>query len=77
MREGILRIFKFLYITQEVSNIGRVIPLGRGFRTAKRFNPYNPLSYIVVLLFLVAAIIMFGVVGFAKEVDHSNPFKWN
>jgi hypothetical protein len=77
MREGILRILKFLYITQEVSNKGRTVPLGRGFRTAKRLNPYNPLSYIVALLFLVAAIIMFGVVGFAKEVDHSNPFKWN
>lgn len=77
MREGILRILKFLYITQEVSNKGRVVPLGIGFRTARRFNPYNPLSYIVVVLFLVAAIIMFGVVGFAKEVDHSNPFKWN
>lgn len=77
MREGILILLKWLWVLQEVPNKGRPIPLGRGFSTARRFNPWNPISYVAVLLFLVAAIIMFGVVGFTKEVDHSNPFKWN
>jgi len=77
MRKNILNILKFLYIVQEVPNIGRKVPLGGGFRTAKRFNPWNPISYLAVLLFLVAGIIMFGIVGVTKEVDHKNPFKWD
>ena len=75
------KILKFLRIVQSVSNEERhkkgLKRLGRGYFEAYRLNPYNPLSYITIVLILVIGIIMFGFVGFWKEVDFSNPFKWN
>jgi predicted PurR-regulated permease PerM len=71
------KLLKFFLIIQEVSNNGREKKLGRGFFKARRFNPYNPLSYIAVIIFLIVGILMFGFVGIWKEVDVSNPFKWN
>ena len=71
------KILKTLLIIQEVSNKGRNPKLGRGFFTARRFNPYNPLSYVALVIIIVIGIAMFGIVGFWKEVDLQNPFKWN
>jgi len=65
------KILISLYIIQEVSN------KERHKKGLKRLNPYNPLSYITIVLILVIGIIMFGFVGFWKEVDIKNPFKWN
>jgi len=59
-------ILKFLRVIQTDSNGER-----------HRLNPYNPLSYIVIILIPIIGILMFGFVGFWKEVDFSNPFKWN
>jgi len=49
---------------------------GKGYYKAYRLNPFNPLSYLFAVLALIVALIMFGVVGMAKETD-GNPFKWN
>ncbi len=46
-------------------------------RTKYRINPYNPLSYIAILLIIIVGLVMFGVVGFWQEVDLRNPFKWH
>lgn len=70
------KILKFLFILQEVSNKNRPKKLGNGFLIARRFNPYNPLSYIAVILLLVVGLLLFGFVGLWKETDCSNPFKW-
>lgn len=50
---------------------------GRGFSKAYRLNPFHPLSYPTFIISVLIGFIMFGVVGFWKEVDTSNPFKWN
>ena len=71
------KFLKFIFVLQEVSNKNRNPKLGRGFITARRFNPYNPISYIVLILIPIIGIAMFGVVGFWKEVEITNPFKWN
>lgn len=48
-----------------------------GFRKWHRVNPYNPISYVVVLLMLVLGFLLFGIIGMWKEVDWlKNPFKW-
>lgn len=70
-------LLKKLYIIQVVSNKNRNPKLGRGYMDAYRFNPYNPLSYISLIIVLIVGILMFGFVGFWKEVDLQNPFKWN
>lgn len=71
------KILKWLWIIQESSNKGRANKLGRGFSTAYRINPYNPLSYVAVLVIAIVGIMMFGIVGFWNQTDQRNPFKWN
>ena len=73
----IRKILKFLFIIQEVSNKNRSPKLGRGFFKAYRINPYNPLSYPTLIIIFIVGIVIFGVVGFWKETDLRNPFKWN
>lgn len=41
-----------------------------------RLNPFNPLSYISIICIVLVGFLMFGIVGFWKEVDSKNPFKW-
>lgn len=71
------KFLKKIWVLQEVSNKNRNPKLGRGFFTARRLNPYNPLSYIVLIGAIIIGFIMFGVVGFWKETDIKNPFKWD
>ncbi len=71
------KILKRLLVLQEVSNENKKHKLGRGFLTARRFNPYNPLSYISLVIILIVGIMMFGFVGVWKEMDSKNPFKWD
>jgi len=66
---------KKIYVLQEVRNPKKI--KGRGFDTAIRLNPYNPLSYITIVLSIVIGILMFGFIGFWKEADLINPFKWH
>ena len=75
------KILTRLQIVQTVSNEKRheqgLKRLGRGYFEAHRFNPYNPLSYIVLFIILIVGISMFGFVGFWKETTTINPFKWD
>lgn len=76
MRNIIIKTLKFLLILQEVSNKNRNPKLGKGFFTARRLNPYNPLSYIFVILLFAIALVLFGIVGMWSQIDNRNPFKW-
>lgn len=69
------KIFKALSIIQVVKNKDK--KLGKGYSTAIRLNPYNPLSYIAIFLVILFGVIAFGIYGFWKEIDNRNPFKWN
>jgi len=71
------KLLKWLWIIQEVSNKNRNPKIGKGFSKARRVNPYNPLSYIALVIIIIVGLIMFGFVGFWKEIDRQNPFKWN
>lgn len=70
------KILKKLRVIQEIDNKNRKPQLGKGFSKVIRLNPYNPLSYIVIIFLFLIGIIMFGVVGIWKEFDTKNPFKW-
>lgn len=74
------KILRFLCIVQEVSNVKREKDnnrrLGKGFSKAHRLNPFNPLSYIAVVVIVVVGIVMFGLIGFWREGELNNPFKW-
>lgn len=73
----IRKTLKRLFVIQEISNEKIRPRLGRGYSTAIRLNPFNPLSYFVLIISLIIGIICFGVVVFWKEADLRNPFKWN
>lgn len=72
-------ILKILRIEVEVSNRGRNPKLGRGFDTARKLNPWNPLSYIFLIIAFILTIVIAGV----REPFQSdspwrrNPFKWD
>jgi hypothetical protein len=42
----------------------------------RRINPYNPLSYLCMIVVLVIGIALFGIIGVWKEMDFKQPFKW-
>lgn len=67
---------KFIGVLQEVSNKNRQKRLGKGYDTAWRFNPYNPLSYITILIMFSIFLILYGIKGVWREIS-INPFKWN
>lgn len=75
------KILKNLYILQIVSNKDRekqgLKRLGHGHNESFRFNPYNPLSYIVFITVLIFGIFILGPVGTWKEFKSIRPFKWN
>jgi hypothetical protein len=78
MRKLLERLYKLLerlYIVQKRvwvrEHNGRVIHT----RNQKRLNPYNPLTYIFILICYAIAILMYGFVGYKYEID-SDFFKW-
>ena len=48
-------------------------PLGSGFEVAVKFNVFNPLSYIIVLVVAIYNFVYGGILGIGKM---QNPFKW-
>jgi hypothetical protein len=74
------KILKKLWIIQEkklwiIQEKEFKNPLNNVYRK-HRLNPYNPMSYITILIVLLVGIFMFGFVGFWNETDKVNPFKW-
>ena len=67
------KILKFLWIFQEKKH-EETPYLTRKYR---RLNPFNPLTYIAILIIILIGFVMFGLVGFWKEVDLRNPFRWS
>jgi hypothetical protein len=66
------KILKALFMIQEKQVKS---PIGPSYRKI-RMNPYNPLSYIFILLAFIVGLFMFGLVGIWKEMDLKNPFKY-
>lgn len=74
-------LLKAIGVLQSISNDKRhkngLKKLGRGYCEAHRLNPFNPLSYLTIIIGVVLGLLLFGVVGFWKETDTKNPFKWD
>ena len=76
----IYNALKKLNIVQEVSNDIRhkqgLERLGKGYAQAFRLNRFNPLTYIVLIITLLAILVMEGLKGVYQALNQ-NPFKWN
>jgi hypothetical protein len=70
----IKKILKFLWIIQEKEFSNP--PYKKGY-LKRRLNPFNPITYITILVTILIGFLMFGFAGFWKEVDLRNPFKWS
>lgn len=69
----IRKILKWIWVIQ----FKKTQPDNNFERTYKRrLNPYNPLTYVVILTALSIGIILFGIVGIWRETDLKNDFKW-
>ena len=67
------KLLKILFIIQEKKKLDEF----KRTRTLRRINPYNPLSYLAMLITILLAIILYGFVGAWNEIDiFPNPFKW-
>lgn len=45
-------------------------------RTEYRLNKYNPLSYVALLVFVVLAVLTYGVSGAKEHINIKKEFKW-
>ena len=59
------KLLKVLYILQSHKETKK-----------RRINPYNPLSYLAIVIMFIFGVLMFGFVGIWGEVATTNPFKW-
>jgi len=70
-----MKILKLLFIIQTIDNNERkkkgLKPIGN-HRNPFRLNPYNPLSYLFIPLYLVIAPI---IIGYSILLDEFKPFK--
>jgi len=67
----IRKLLERLYIMQKKTFVDK----SNQTYTLKRLNPYHPLTYIVIPMYYVVAIAMFGFVGYKQEMD-SDFFRW-
>jgi hypothetical protein len=68
----IRKILKILLIIQEQKHQD---PFKRWY-IKNRLNPYNPLTYISIILIFIVGVLMFGFVGIWKKLDLWHAFKW-
>ncbi len=75
-----MNILKLLFIVQTVDNNERKkkgLKTVGTYRNPWRLNPYNPLCYIFIPIYLIVAPIIIGYGTLISEAkDFKNPFKW-
>lgn len=69
------RILLTLFVIQEKTKYEQTV-ITKRYVIYKRFNPYNPLTYILFLFPFVIGIIMFGFVGIWKYITIKD-LKWS
>ena len=74
-----MKILVALKIVQIVDNEKRnkegLKRIGKGYFKAYRLNPFNPLSYAIIIISIPILLLMYGFVGLFKKAE--NPFRWD
>ena len=72
MREMMEELLKMLLVLQE-----RKVPVYPNIkRIETRLNPYNPLSYILLIVEIVLTLLLKGILGVRDMYLYRNPFKY-
>lgn len=66
------KILKALSIVQEKTI---VTPFKRKVKV-QRINPYNPLTYVTIVLIFALAVVCYGIVGIWERLDFKDLFKY-
>lgn len=71
MNKDLRKILKFIFVIQEkdVEGCSRM-----------RYNPYNPLTYVFVLVMSLVLLILYiiaCIIEWFLELCKNNPFKWH
>jgi hypothetical protein len=67
------KIMKNLCIIQEKKFLDEF----KHTRIKRRLNPYNPLTYIAIVMALIIGVFMFGFFGLKNEININElKFKW-
>ena len=75
MKELLIKLKIVQVVSNEQRNKDGLKRLGKGYFKAYRLNPFNPLSYILVVVTIPVILLMYGFVGsFEKAI---NPFRWD
>ena len=75
MKELVIKLGILQVVSNEQRHKNGLKRLGKGYFEAYRLNPFNPLSYAVVIIAIPIILIMYGFVGFYEKAI--NPFKWD
>jgi hypothetical protein len=65
-------LLKYFLVLQESEHLDS---FKRSYKK-ERLNPYNPLSYIIILVLIIVGIFMYGFVGAWKELRLKDYFQW-
>lgn len=76
MRDFLIAIKVIQVVSNEERRKNGLKRLGKGYFNAYRINPYNPISYPVVIIAFLIGVLLFGFVGIWSQTD-GNPFRWN
>ena len=71
------KIIEILFIQQN-RTVEKIDPLAKSGKIKvkqNRFNPYNPLSYVLVIVCVLIYLPLFGIIGTATGVDFT-VFQW-
>lgn len=66
------KIFKALWIVQEKTIETRF----KRKVKVQRMNPYNPLTYVAIVLIFALAVVCYGIVGIWERSDFKNLFRY-
>lgn len=74
MRKILLALKVIQIEDNEARNKNGLKRLGKGFFKAYRLNPFNPISYAIVICSIPILLLMYGFVGLYERAV--NPFLW-
>lgn len=66
------KLLKALYIVQEKTTLDKF----KRRTKVQRLNPYNPLTYIAILIASIIGMILFGIVGYWNMIELKQSFKY-